>query len=91
MLTLFEHPLSPYAQKVKLALYEKGIPFEARMPNLFGDAEPEFVESSPRREVPSLVDGDFSVFGFASRRGMTSFSCRCSNSSSRSFRVNFTP
>jgi glutathione S-transferase len=62
MLTLFEHPLSPYAQKVKLALYEKGVPFETRMPNLFGDTEREFVESSPRREVPSLIDGDFTVF-----------------------------
>ena len=62
MLTLFEHPLSPYAQKVKLALYEKGVPFETRIPNLFGDTEPEFVESSPRREVPSLIDGDFTVF-----------------------------
>jgi len=62
MLTLFEHPLSPYAQKVKLALYEKGIPFEARTPNLFGETEPEFVESSPRLEVPSLIDGDCTVF-----------------------------
>ncbi|HZR81038.1 MAG TPA: glutathione S-transferase family protein [Candidatus Binatia bacterium] len=62
MLTLFEHPLSPYAQKVKIALYEKGIPFEAKIPNLFGDPEPEFLGSSPRREVPSLIDGDFTVF-----------------------------
>lgn len=62
MLTLFEHPLSPYAQKVKLALYEKGVPFEARIPNLFGATEPEFLDSSPRREVPSLIDGDFTVF-----------------------------
>lgn len=62
MLTLFEHPLSPYAQKVKIALYEKGVPFEAKMPNLFGDTEVEFLDSSPRREVPSLIDGDFTVF-----------------------------
>src|SRR5262249_40092020 len=62
MLTLFEHPLSPYAQKVKIALYEKGIPFEAKTPNLFADVEPEFLRSSPRREVPSLIDGDFTVF-----------------------------
>jgi glutathione S-transferase/RNA polymerase-associated protein len=62
MLTLFEHPLSPYAQKVKIALYEKGIPFEAKTPNLFGDTEREFLDSSPRREVPSLIDGDFSIF-----------------------------
>ena len=62
MLKLYEHPLSPYAQKVKLALYEKGIPFEAAMPNLFGDPESDFLGSSPRREVPSLIDGDFTVF-----------------------------
>jgi len=62
MLTLFEHPLSPYAQKVKLALYEKGVPFEAKTPDLFGTTESAFLESSPRREVPSLIDGDFTVF-----------------------------
>ncbi len=62
MLTLFEHPLSPYAQKVKLALYEKGIAFEAKTPDLFGTTEPAFLESSPRREVPSLIDGEFTVF-----------------------------
>ena len=27
MITLYEHPLSPYAQKVKIALREKGVPF----------------------------------------------------------------
>lgn len=32
MITLYEHPLSPYAQKVKIALREKGIPFETLMP-----------------------------------------------------------
>ena len=31
MIKLFEHPLSPYAQKVKIALIEKGIPFETEM------------------------------------------------------------
>lgn len=62
MLTLFEHPLSPYAQKVKIALYEKGVPFETRIPNLFGDTEREFLDSSPRREVPTLIDGDFTLF-----------------------------
>jgi glutathione S-transferase len=62
MVTLYEHPLSPYAQKVKIALYEKGIPFEAVTPDIFGDTTPEFVSSSPRREVPSLVDGETTVF-----------------------------
>ena len=32
MLRLYDHPLSPYAQKVKIALREKGLPFETPMP-----------------------------------------------------------
>jgi hypothetical protein len=28
-LVLYDHPLSPYAQKVKIALLEKGVEFEA--------------------------------------------------------------
>lgn len=62
MLKLYEHPLSPYAQKVKIALYEKGIPFEAVVPDIFGGSDLDFVASSPRREVPSLIDGDTTVF-----------------------------
>jgi glutathione S-transferase len=62
MITLYEHPLSPYAQKVKIALYEKGIPFDAVTPDIFGGTTQEFVSSSPRREVPSLVDGETTVF-----------------------------
>lgn len=61
MVKLYEHPLSPYAQKVKIALYEKDIPFEATMPNLFG-SDPEFEAASPRREVPCLSDDGVSVF-----------------------------
>lgn len=33
---VYEHPLSPYAQKVKIALAEKGIPFTAKLPDAFG-------------------------------------------------------
>ncbi len=62
MLKLYEHPLSPYAQKVKLALYEKGIPFVAEVPDIFGGTNDEFVGSSPRQEVPSLIDGEVHVF-----------------------------
>jgi len=63
MVKLYEHPLSPYAQKVKLSLYEKGIAFEAITPNIFQPTgEDEFLRSSPRLEVPSLVDGDVTVF-----------------------------
>ena len=58
---LYEHPLSPYAQKVKIALYEKNVSFEATIPNLFG-ADPAFETASPRREVPCLLDGSLAVF-----------------------------
>jgi glutathione S-transferase len=58
---LYEHPLSPYARKVKIALYEKGLPFERRslkQPDFVGD---DFTSKSPRREVPVLVDGDLTI------------------------------
>lgn len=61
MLKLYEHPLSPYAQKVKVSLYEKELVFEATIPNLFGD-DPAFDEASPRREVPCLLDGELAIF-----------------------------
>jgi glutathione S-transferase len=61
MVILYEHPLSPYAQKVKIALAEKGIPFEAMPPDFFGQ-DSAFAAASPRREVPALIDGDTSVF-----------------------------
>jgi glutathione S-transferase/RNA polymerase-associated protein len=62
MIKLYEHPLSPYAQKVKIALYEKSVPFEATTPDIFGGTDEGFVKSSPRHEVPSLIDGDTTVF-----------------------------
>src|SRR5713101_5377962 len=62
MLKLYEHPLSPFAQKVKIALYEKGIPFETAVPNILGGGDEAFAATSPRLEVPSLVDGETVVF-----------------------------
>jgi glutathione S-transferase/RNA polymerase-associated protein len=64
MLTLYEHPLSPYAQKCKIALLEKGVPFQLKMPAAIGtgQVDAEFLKASPRGEVPALVDGDFAVF-----------------------------
>lgn len=64
MLTLYEHPLSPYAQKVKIALREKGIAFEALAPGGLGAGavQGEFAKVSPRGEVPALVDGEVSIF-----------------------------
>ena len=64
MLRLFEHPVSPYAQKVKIALREKDVPFELRMAM---DAESggwskELVDANPRIEVPALIDGETRIF-----------------------------
>ncbi|MFN9779418.1 MAG: glutathione S-transferase family protein [Alphaproteobacteria bacterium] len=63
-LVLYEHPLSPYAQKCKIALYEKGVDFTAKIPTAIGTGQVDtaFLAASPRGEVPALVDGDFPVF-----------------------------
>lgn len=58
MIILYEHPLSPFAQKVKIALAEKDVKFESRMPDLFSGGDAEFAKANPRREVPALVVGD---------------------------------
>lgn len=62
-IVLYEHPLSPYAQKIKLALREKNLAFEVHTPG-FGSPESvaTFTEISPRREVPVLVHQDQTLF-----------------------------
>jgi glutathione S-transferase/RNA polymerase-associated protein len=62
MVTLYEHPLSPYAQKVKIALREKGIEFEAAMPDILSGKDAALQAANPRLEVPALVDGETRVF-----------------------------
>ena len=61
---VYEHPLSPYAQKVKLALDEKGVTYQTRMPAAIGSGQPdqEFLKANPRGEVPALIDGDVKIF-----------------------------
>ena len=61
---IYEHPLSPYAQKVKISLDEKGVPYETRMPVAIGSGQPDhaFLKANPRGEVPALIDGDVTVF-----------------------------
>lgn len=60
---LHEHPLSPYAQKVKIALAEKGVAFESVLPSIGpGTDLGEFVGLNPRLEVPALVDDETRVF-----------------------------
>lgn len=62
MLMLFDDVFSPYARKVRIALYEKDVPFE-RVRALHGDCNRrDFVHVNPRAEVPTLVDGEFSVY-----------------------------
>ena len=62
MLTIFDDVFSPYARKVRIALYEKDVPFE-RVRALHGDCNrTDFIHVNPRAEVPALVDGDFQLF-----------------------------
>jgi glutathione S-transferase len=57
-LALYGHPFSSYTQKVLIALYENGTPFEFR---LIGPDTPqhaaEWVRRWPLRKFPLLVDG----------------------------------
>ena len=61
---LYEHPLSSYAQKVKIALREKSLVFDKETPNALGSgkAAGPFSAASPRNEVPALIDGDVTVW-----------------------------
>ncbi|MFN7055903.1 glutathione S-transferase family protein [Hyphomonas sp.] len=63
-LILYEHPLSPYAQKVKIALREKGVAFETRLPEGIGTGATGggFARASLRGEVPALVHGETEIF-----------------------------
>ncbi|WP_417517247.1 glutathione S-transferase family protein [Minwuia sp.] len=61
---LYEHPLSPYAQKVKIALREKGVAFALRRPDGIGSGKTggDFATGNPRGEVPFLIDGATRIF-----------------------------
>ena len=57
---LYDHPLSSYCQKVKIALREKGVAFDAVLPPDLGTGQRDtpFAAANPRVEVPALsVDG----------------------------------
>ncbi len=58
---IFEHPLSPYAQKVKLALHFKGVAYEVETPAIGVDAD-DFLALSPRGEVPVFVCEDVTLY-----------------------------
>src|SRR3546814_8507690 len=61
MLLLSDVPCSPFAQKVKMALVEKGLYYDTRIPTL-GAPDADFAAASPRHEVPALLDGAFAIF-----------------------------
>ena len=61
MITLYDNAMSPFAQKVKMVLHEKGIPFTRVTPDLAAPTK-DFLNVSPLREVPALVDGEISLF-----------------------------
>jgi glutathione S-transferase len=53
---LHEHPLSPYAQKIRILLREKGLAFDYLTPDAIGSGgdNPSLAQLNPRFEVPSL-------------------------------------
>ena len=62
---LYDHPLSSYAQKVNIALREKGVAFERTLPDDFGTGrrDTHFATLNPRGEVPVLLpDGNTPIF-----------------------------
>jgi glutathione S-transferase len=61
---LIEHPRSPYAQKVRILLREKAIPFTTRLPDGVGSGAlaDELQRANPRLEVPILKIGSASLF-----------------------------
>ena len=62
MLTVFDDVFSPYARKVRIALYEKQVPFD-RVRALHGDCNrTDFLHVNPRAEVPAIADGDFALY-----------------------------
>ncbi|KAI1610841.1 thioredoxin-like protein [Exophiala viscosa] len=65
-LFLWDHPVSSYAQKVRIALREKKIPFKLETPRGIGNGDKaavpsNFSEHNMRLEVPLLIDGDFKI------------------------------
>jgi len=66
MIKLYSIALSPWARKVRIALYEKGLPFtKIDIPhdaagNLIKPAE--FLAANPRGRVPTLIDGNVTVY-----------------------------
>ncbi|CAI8812744.1 glutathione S-transferase family protein [Methylocaldum szegediense] len=61
---LYYHPFSPFARKPRLAAALLGIELETEKVDLFaGEGQrPEFLKLNPQGKVPTLTDGDFSLW-----------------------------
>jgi glutathione S-transferase/RNA polymerase-associated protein len=64
MIQLYDNPLSPYARKVRLALYEKGLDFEKYEIQSKSQLD-ELLEINPRGEVPAIVDDGAVIYDSA--------------------------
>src|ERR1700757_4518322 len=64
MLRVYDHPFSPYGQKGKIALREKGLEFEAPMPDGLGagGGGGGFLDGNRRAAARSLIDGEVRIF-----------------------------
>jgi glutathione S-transferase len=64
LITFYYGSGSPYAWRVWLALEHKRIPYEFRLMSFSaGDLKtPEYQAVNPRRKVPAITDGGFSVY-----------------------------
>lgn len=60
-LALYGHPFSSYTQKVLVALYENGTPFEFRSVGPDSPHIADWLQCWPLRKFPVLVDGERSV------------------------------
>lgn len=63
-IALYEHPLSPYAQKIRILLREKNLPFELATPANVGSGASGggLADLNPRLEVPALTHNGRTYF-----------------------------
>lgn len=61
---LYDHPVSSYTQKIRIALREKNVPFKSVIPEGLGSGryKADFKDANPRVEVPALVHEGVGIF-----------------------------